>query len=289
MSNPEEPDEGGALELAIQTRLIPATPFGQFNDHLRYERRLSERTVESYGDRLFDLRAATGRDFLTDRESDQLGVADLLGFMRERSHLAPATISLTLSAFRAWRRFGCLRGWWFLGPEMLVQAPRWLRAKRPPLTPGQRDTLLGALRTDAEVSLVGYCYGAGCRITETALMRPRHWLDDRLRFPGKGPGGMSKVRDVPLHRFLVENRKTMQRSWAMSTYQRTYEGLRDRLGFHFTPHTLRRTFDTGLRDNGGRGDVVDELMGHSGETVAARHYTWISWDLKVSTMELLPF
>jgi integrase/recombinase XerC len=278
-----------------------------FLRHLAGERRLSEKTVESYGRDIRDFQS-----FLIDhlgRSPDLRVLSDLtaadfrayLAFRRDgKPHgqpLGAASVQRLLSAIRTFYRY--LERRWDVSNSAiaLIKGPR---SKRP--TPkalsvsGARELIeTGSVdgsddwieaRNSAVLSLA---YGAGLRIGEVLSLRGDHLpIGETLSIIGKGGKHrlvpiLPAVRDAVTHYAdlcpysLTGDQPLFRGARGGPLHARIIQGevqkLRAYLGLpeSATPHALRHSFATHLLAGGGDLRTIQQLLGHASLSTTQRY------------------
>lgn len=249
------------------------------------ERGLAAGSVATYLQGLERMERFSGVPYLALRS--QIPLPEVRRYFRESTH-GKATKRSTLSAAKAWERYGGIEGWWHPDGLLSYQPPlQGPDEPNPPLSLGQVDTLLGAVRTRREVRLCYLGLFEGCRIAESGAMGPEHYLGDRWRFVGKG----SKRRDVPMHPEVKAVRRaiTFHHLGNGKQLQKVCVNLRDRVGFYFHAHTLRDTFAQRHLDLDAQLEVVESLLGHSHKSMTLRAYARVPWHLKMEAQLALHY
>jgi len=274
-----------------------------FLQHLAGERRLSDKTVESYQR---DISAFTG--FLSGhldkivslRDLKDLALRDFRAYLAFRQRgdkpLAPASIARQLSALRTFYRYLNRRYGVENDAVGLIKGPRVKAPLPKPLSKsGAKDiTQEGALddrpwvqaRNTAVMMLL---YGAGLRISEALSLTPDHLpLGQSLTLTGKG----GKTRLIPILPIVNENIEKYTalcphplvpgkalfrgvRGGPLSARQvqldmqvlRSYLGLPETA----TPHALRHSFATHLLAGGGDLRTIQQLLGHEDLSTTQRY------------------
>lgn len=265
--------------------------------HLSDERRLSPRTLESYGRivRLYltFLEAHLGGP-LSAGQLGTVSAADIRAHLAERrsgeTPLNARSLSQTLSAIRAFHAFIDRR----LGvatPQLaLVRGPRVKPSLPRPLTPGHAMDLTKESEADPDLdewegardrAVLTLLYGCGLRISEgLSLKRSDTPLGETLRIVGKGGKerivpvlpAVREALDVYVSRlpfpltsedFLFRARRGGPLS--PRHVQAAVQKLRGRLGLptSVTPHALRHSFATHLLGAGADLRSIQELLGHA--------------------------
>lgn len=263
-----------------------------FLSHLRYERRLSDRTVDAYADDiaryLSFLEKARRADPAEARRSD------VEGFLAAESGrgLANRTLARRLSSVRGFHRYLRQRHG-RPDPTLGLDSPR--RDRRLPRVLPVEDALrLVASPTGDEPlvlrdrAILELMYGSGLRVSETLDLREESLrLEEAfVRVVGKG----DKERAVPLTRPSVEaieayrarGRERLVRGRDPGTLFLNRRGGRlSRMGLwrmlrrraalagiagDVHPHVLRHSFATHLLEGGADLRVIQELLGHASVT-----------------------
>lgn len=283
-----------------------------FERYLADERRMSRRTVETYGR---DLRAL--RDFAAEEglplDAKRLGVIALRGHLAKLFETnGSATLARKLSAFRSFYRFLTRRGIVKENPASALKTPKVrkplpkfltvedsFRVVEAPSSDEGRDPRL-MIRDRAILELL---YGGGLRVSEVEglTLERLDVAERRVRVVGKG----DKERVIPLGaaaaRALeawLETRPRMRAKkegaaqhptalflgrmgTALSARQiqnvvRRYGALGAGRG-DLHPHALRHTCATHLLDAGADLRGIQELLGHASLSTTQR-YTHVSVD-----------
>jgi integrase/recombinase XerD len=280
----------------------PDPVVAEFLESLRFERRLSANTVESYGR---DLRGYV--QYLSSRgtggplAADVAAVREYLARLAERG-LAAASRSRALAALRAFHRFLRVEGRIEHDPTEFLDSPRgWKKLPRS-LSGEEVERLLAhpdrGSRTGArDALLLALLYDCGLRVTEVAGLRLdqvdlESWV---IRVRGKG----DKERFVPfgeqareaIEGYLAGARGrsvrargnphlfpgargghlTRQRAWQIVKALVRGSGVTRAV----SPHTLRHSFATHLLDNGADLRAVQLLLGHA-DISTTQIYTHLS-------------
>jgi integrase/recombinase XerC len=269
-------------------------------EHLSHERRLSPRTLETYGHI-----GRTWAAFLERHRGESQSLADLgtVTAAEVRAHLAARragdgetaplngrSLGQTLSAIRSFHDFLDRRCDTPTPQLALVRGPR-IKATLPrPVTADQARGLLQEPDSDPDMApweaardraVLTLLYGCGLRISEAmSLIRADAPLPETLRIVGKG----SKTRIVPvlpavrdavdaylaLQPFVLGPRDPLFRAvrggpLSPRHVQATVQKLRGRLGLpaSATPHALRHSFATHLLGAGADLRSIQDLLGHA--------------------------
>lgn len=266
--------------------------------HLAHERRLSPRTVETYGHigRLYlaFLQRHRGEGALNAADLGTVTAAEVRAHLAERRGgerpLNARSLSQTLAAIRGFhvfldRRLGVA------APQLaLVRGPRVKPTLPRPLNEDQARGLLHETEADPDAepweaardrAVLTLLYGCGLRISEAlSLTRADAPLPETLRITGKG--GKTRMAPVlPAVRAAVDAYLAAQpfvmtandplfrarRGGPLSPrhVQAAVQRLRGRLGLpaSATPHALRHSFATHLLGAGADLRSIQELLGHA--------------------------
>lgn len=261
-----------------------------FGDYLRFERGLSDRTVDAY---LRDVGQMAA--FATDRGAAGPGEVTY-GLLREfvldlaEQGRASSTIARKISTLRTYYRFLAEEGRVDEDPTERLERPRQGRLLPQVLSYPEVEGILEAIDmghwlATRDAAMLEVLYGAGLRVSELRdLRRPDLHLDEGLlRVRGKG----SKERVVPigtratdaLRRYLRGLWPELDRGESEGAVFLNQHGRPlSRMGIwkivrrhvdaapvekRVTPHTLRHSFATHLLEGGADLAVVQELLGHA--------------------------
>jgi integrase/recombinase XerD len=278
-------------------RPSPPTAFRleEFADYLRFERRVSARTVEAYMrdcGRMVHTVVELGR-----RDPADLGLGDLRKHLSGLSEqgLAASTLARCRSALRTYFRFLLNEGYVDKDPTEGLEAPARGRPLPHVLTYEGVLAILEAVpiedaMANRDRAMLEVLYGSGVRISELIGLRVRDLLLDEGLAVVRGKG--DKQRLVPLggsaaravRRYLRDTRpgldtrgqsggavflnhhgRPLSRTGAWKIVRRHVDAAKAagaRLG-HVTPHTFRHTFATHLLENGADLAAVQEMLGHA--------------------------
>lgn len=273
--------------------------------YLHHERRASPRTLEAYGDaarRYVGFLEVHQGEALSCTALAEVAAADLRAFLASRRQgprpLSPRSLSLTLSAVRAFHRWLDRRLGVSNSAIALVRGPRVAPGVPRPVTEDQAQGLIAepALDADREAweiardqALLTLLYGCGLRISEAlSLTRGDAPLAETVRITGKG-GKTRIVPVLPIVRsaiddyaaqlpFTLEPGEALFRAKRGGPYsprhaQAMLQVLRGRLGLpsSATPHALRHSFATHLLGAGADLRSIQELLGHASLTTTQRY------------------
>jgi integrase/recombinase XerD len=264
-------------------------PVDAYLDHLRIERRLSPRTVESYSHDLVLLdRFSLG----SDRTVEQLGRPDLEAFVRDlmTAGLSPRTVARVVACVRGFYRFMVVDRRLASNPAEDLHAPRAWPALPKCLSFEEVDRLIAqpdvtmplGLRDRA---LIEVLYATGMRVSELVSLRLADLNLEASYLVCMGKG--SKQRLIPIgdeavgwvRRYEREARSALlkkrpsprlflnARGGALSRvgFWKILKGHARRAGLSpgVSPHVLRHSFATHLLDRGADLRAIQMMLGHA--------------------------
>jgi integrase/recombinase XerD len=274
---------------------------GPFMDHLRFERGLSERTLESYHHdvaRLAQFARGLGR-----REPAELTTADLRRFVLTLKDLglAPTSISRNISAIRTYFGFLLSENLVVADPSDRIESPKAWRTLPSVLSVLEVERILDAPNLSQPLAwrdraLLEFAYASGVRVSELIGLEIRHLVlqEGYATVFGKG----AKERIVPIGRraigalslYLRETRPALERGGGAGkvflnargkplTRMGVWKILRSHvegagIDKPVSPHTLRHSFATHLLEGGADLAAVQELLGHA-DIVTTQIYTHV--------------
>lgn len=258
---------------------VEASSRTQFAQYLVGECNLTPTTAFTYEQGLLRLEKFLRKD------AAELTSDDLRLFIRE-SDYHPSTKSSTLQAMKAFHKWGALEGMWTLNGIAAMRGPKIVRDPKPELSKDVARRVIEMCRRPNEYRLVYLGLYGGLRITESASIGSKEWLEDRLRFVGKG----RKTRDVPLHPELAAKKDVILSSTASrGTLKHTCASLSHYAGTHFTSHALRRTAAVSMSEAGASRDVIGAILGHAPLSVTTSSYVPVRWQERVEAISLLNY
>ncbi|MCB1772553.1 MAG: tyrosine recombinase XerC [Gammaproteobacteria bacterium] len=258
-----------------------------FLDYLRYEKRLSSRTVDGYQRDLEGFfHWCEGHDLADPVQVDSRHVRAYAA-QRHRQGLSPKSLQRHLASIRAWFRFLLREGLLRHNPADGVRAPKTAKTLPHTLDADQLAHLL-ALPGDGPLdrrdrAIMELFYSSGLRLSELAGLNVGDTGGDEHLLEITGKGG--KTRRVPVGHLAVvaievwlQVRPTLaaigepalfvsQRGTRLS--RRAIEArLRQRaieqgMPRHVHPHMLRHSFASHLLESSGDLRAVQELLGHA--------------------------
>jgi integrase/recombinase XerC len=255
-----------------------------FLSHLRHERRLSEKTAESYArdlGRLFELAADTPLAEL-DAHRGRRFVALLHG-----KGLQGRSLARMLSAWRGFYRYLARDHGFTCNPFQGIRAPKAPKRLPKALSPDEAARLVDLPGDDAmtlrDRAMFELFYSSGLRLAELTGLRlaALSFQDGCVRVIGKG----NKTRLVPVGSFA----QAALRAWLQAraglappqqdalfvdlkgrpvgprSVQRRLEACAIRQGLtqHVHPHMLRHSFASHLLQSSGDLRAVQEMLGHA--------------------------
>jgi integrase/recombinase XerD len=272
----------------------PAPPLAfavePFLDHLRFERALSEKTVEAYAhdvSRMATFAAAAGR-----RGPGEVTTADLRRLLLSLKDLGLAAPSLSrnLSALRTYFRFLLGESLVVADPTERIDAPKGWKRLPEVLSVEEVERLLEAPDLSHPLAwrdraMLEFAYASGVRVSELTGLRCQglHLDEEFASVTGKG----NRERLVPIGRraigalsiYLRETRPRLDRGASEGrvflnarggplTRMGVWKILRQHveaaeIGRRVTPHTLRHSFATHLLEGGADLVAVQEMLGHA--------------------------
>jgi integrase/recombinase XerC len=270
--------------------------FSRWQDYLRFEKRLSDKTLEAYQRdvrQFFQHFTGYLGNPVAIEDISKLKPVDLRGFLaRRRSGGAQArTLARSLSGIRSFIRFLERQGLAESAGLNATRAPKLPRKLPKPMSESSAVKVTQSAEQMAEepwiaardAACMALMYGCGLRIGETLALRPEQFAakdSTILRIRGKG----NKLRIVPLLPFVrqcvedyikycpyvLEENESLFRgakggSLNAAIIQKQMRKLRGALGLpqNATPHSLRHSFATHLLAEGGDLRSIQELLGHA--------------------------
>lgn len=288
--------------IGLPVQPAVATVLEDWVSWLRHERRLSERTVESYSHDITIFMRFLDRHFGYAPGIDDLremGRSELWAFQAERQAdgLTPVSMARALSAMKSLFSFLDKRGICTNAAITNAEAPRLPKSVPKPMSVEDAFETLDAAEDIArepwygkrDRALFALLYGCGLRIGEAISLNRRDVAGlERIVITGKG----NKQRVVPMLKsvsreieaylavcphdvsqdgplFVGARGKRLNPALA----QRTMRGVRALLGLTetATPHALRHSFATHLLSGGGDLRTIQELLGHASLSTTQRY------------------
>jgi integrase/recombinase XerD len=259
-------------------------------DHLRFERGLSDRTLQAYLHDVVRLAAHLGQRGM--RSPAEVTTADLRAYIHHLKDLglAPSSVGRNLSAIRTYYGFLLGENLVVTDPSERLQTPKGWRSLPEILTVAEIERLLDAPDLSHPLAwrdraLLEFAYASGVRVSELVELplRQLHLEEEYAIVFGKG----SKERLVPIGRravaalsiYIREVRPRLERGRGEGrvflnarggplTRMGVWKILRghvERAGItrRVSPHTLRHSFATHLLEGGADLVAVQEMLGHA--------------------------
>ncbi len=262
----------------------------RFIDYLRFERGVSERTLEAYDHdvtRLAVFLAARGK-----RAAETATSTDLRAFVMRLKDvgLEASSIARNISAVRGYFGFLVAERLTTADPSEKIQMPRGTRTLPEVLSVEEIDRLVMAPDLAEPLAwrdraLLETMYGAGVRVSELIGLRILNLSLENEVASVRGKGG--KERIVPIGRraigalsiYLRETRPRIERGKGDGhIFLNARGGPLSRMGVWkilrrhaeaagitrpVSPHTLRHSFATHLLEGGADLTAVQEMLGHA--------------------------
>lgn len=251
-----------------------------FEAYLRYEKKYSSKTIDSY---IRDLNSFN--DFLIKdkiRNVDYKVIRDYLLFMYNKKYGA-RTISRNLSSLRSFYKYQINKGLIDNNPCALISNPK-LEKKLPNfLSYNEVEDIIESASKDSKNGLrneliLELLYSTGMRVSEVVNIKIKdiNFSDNQILVLGKGSkerivlfGDKLKVLlkeylDIRVSDsdYLIVNKygKKMTTRSIEEIVKKVVklEGIKNKV----TPHTIRHTFATHMLNHGADLKVVQELLGH---------------------------
>lgn len=272
----------------------PAPPLSfsiePYLDHLRFERGLSEKTLESYEHdvaRMVEFAASRGRAGPGDVSTQDLRAYLLL--LKDMG-LAPSSIARNVSSLRTYFRFLIGENLVVGDPSERIDTPKAWKKLPDVLTVAEMEKLIETPDLNhplafRDKALLEFAYASGVRVSELTDLRIRSLhLDDAFASVfGKG----AKERLVPIGRraigalsiYLRETRPRLDKGKSEGrVFLNARGGPLTRMGVwkilrghveaagiekRVSPHVLRHSFATHLLEGGADLVAVQEMLGHA--------------------------
>ena len=257
-----------------------------FIHQLKFERRLSEHTVESYAHDLKSLNAYCQTHQLEDWDTLQVPHIRAYIASRHRQGLSSKSLQRELSAIRSFYKFLMKKQWVSQNPALLVHAPKQSRKLPKTLDVDQVTGLLEA-GTDSileirDVAIFELCYSSGLRLSELhgldlqdidlneQSLLVRHGKGNKSRFLPIGSKAVQALKTWLQHRSAAEGETALftskqgKRLTRRSIELRLEQWCKNKgLTEHVHPHVLRHSFASHLLEASQDLRAVQELLGHS--------------------------
>jgi len=271
-----------------------------FERHLRYERQLSDKSVEAYLQDVGDLCL-----FVEEQKKDILALSseDILEFVISlyEKGLSARSVARKISGLKGFFLFLLQMGWIRQNPTELLETPQYMKTLPNYLTIEEIEAMIQieeeSFQEIRDSCIIEFLYSCGLRVSELCELSLHNIAkQDRIvRIRGKG----DKDRIVPIgsralewldrylpyreallvqkrhqeHLFLSRLAKPMSRVSVWSVVK--HRALRANIQKEISPHTLRHSFATHLVMQGADLRGVQELLGHA-DISTTQVYTHVS-------------
>lgn len=282
--------EKEAAEAERRDRLRRAFHIPRFLDHLRFERGLSDRTLDAYDHDI--MRMAVYLSAHGAGEPARVDTRMLREFVLRIKDmgLAPSSIARNISAIRTYFDFLMAEHLVSADPSERLQTPRRWRTLPEVLTVAEIDRLMDAPDLSQPLAwrdraMLEFMYASGVRVSELVDLKLRNLLlDEEIAIVyGKGSkermvpvGGKARsaltiyLRDVrpELDRGRSEGRVFLNARGGPLSRMGVWKILRGHVesaGIEkkVSPHTIRHSFATHLLEGGADLMAVQEMLGHA--------------------------
>lgn len=252
-----------------------------FLEYLKYERRVSVNTVDSYGENLLLLKNYTNKDLISLKKED---IKDFL----DNVEATARTKAHYLTVFNSFYKYLVFMDKIKSNPCDGIKAPK-LEKKLPTYLTNEEIAKLFNIRLTKPVdyrnkAILEVMYATGARISEVINLELNQidFEECIIRVVGKG----KKERIIPLDDVAIDaldNYINNYRPFLIKNETRNYvflnkngekisrqmifkilKNLANKVGItkEISPHTLRHSFASNLLNNGADLRVIQELLGH---------------------------
>ncbi|MGQ0736426.1 MAG: site-specific tyrosine recombinase XerD [Acidobacteriota bacterium] len=258
--------------------------------HLRYERRLSDHTVEAYAR---DLAALAKYSAAGARPMEALSGRDLEAWVRAlmSQGVSPRSVARAVAGVRGFYRFLRLHGHLDEDPAVDLRAPRGWKVLPKFLSIDDVERLLQApdvstARGLRDRALIEVLYATGLRVSELVGLRPQdlHLEEGYLTTTGKGrkerivPVGDEAARWIARYRADARPQLLGRRTSNRLFVNARGGGSLTRVGFWkilksygrslglaraLSPHVVRHSFATHLLERGADLRAIQVMLGHA--------------------------
>jgi len=273
--------------------------------YLKFERRMSKNTVESYGRDLI-----YWQNFLSDRKLEEVSRDDLFDFVvsLHEEGLSNRTVARMLSAIKGFYRYLQRLELIEDNPADFVDSPQYLHKLPDVLSLEEVEALLNSADENAQDKrdscIIEFLYSCGLRVSELCALKLGDLSREArvIRVFGKGakerlvPVGEQALRRLreylPVRAeclsgktdnnavFLSRLGRPLSRVsiWSIVKKRAQKAGIQKKI----SPHSLRHSFATHLLNNGASIRSVQEMLGHA-DISTTEIYTHVSAKLLIDT------
>ena len=259
-------------------------------EYLKYERRVSLNTIDSYGENLLLLSNSVNKNLIKLKKNDiKKFLDDIDSTPRTKAHY--------LTVFNSFYKYLVFMDKIENNPCDGIKAPK-LEKKLPNyLNYNEMEELLESIDISTTEGLekrllIEMFYSTGCRVSEMINVKISDidFTNKTIRIMGKGSKERivyfgdyaSKYLDnylskVKCDKYLFTNKKGEKLT--INEVEQIVKDIMKHISIktHVTPHTLRHTFATHLLNNGADIKTVQELLGHANLSTTGI-YTHVSSD-----------
>lgn len=263
----------------------------QYLSHLRFEKNLSENSIEAYRSDLVRYLSYLKTQNINRPENIREKNIRHLIQMLSNLGLASSSVARNLSSIRSFHYFLISENIISNDPSDNIEGPKIRRYLPSVLTFTEIEKIIGQIKTDTifgmrDIAMIELLYASGLRISEllSLPLREIYFNDGFVRIFGKG----SKERLVPtseralkwIKNYLDRSRPTLDKhQLSMGIAFLSARGKQmSRMGFwkilnklvkesgirkDIHPHTFRHSFATHLLEGGADLRAVQEMLGHA--------------------------
>ena len=256
----------------------------KYLDYLKYERKLSDNTIESYKENLYVFNTE-----MKEKKMLDITVDDIKNFLKKEGEKSSKTRAHYITVLNNFYSFLIREEIINVNPIETIKQPKIEKSLPDYLTEDEVNKLLNITLNDAydyrNKAMLETLYGTGIRISELINIKLSDidFSECFIRITGKG----SKDRIVPfndvckeyLEKYINEYRNDLLKNKDSEyVFINSLSGKISRQGFfkilkqictkqgiskNVSPHLLRHSFATHLLNNGADLRIIQELLGHS--------------------------